>query len=99
MTNIPTNPDLFKDISQLIESAKNHIATHINTTLIILYWEIGNRIDQHILHNTRADYGEQIIRQLAQGLSLQYGKGFDYTNLSRMVKFSRLYPDKIVGSV
>jgi predicted nuclease of restriction endonuclease-like (RecB) superfamily len=99
MINALTNSDLFKDISHLIESAKNRIATHINTALIMLYWEIGNRIDQYILHNTRAEYGEQVIRQLAQKLSIQYGKGFDYTNLSRMIKFTRLYPDKIVASL
>ncbi|OGT49012.1 MAG: hypothetical protein A3E82_08720 [Gammaproteobacteria bacterium RIFCSPHIGHO2_12_FULL_38_11] len=77
--NLTTN--LFRDISQLIDSTKNHIAHYANTSLIILNWQIGQRINQDILKETRAEYGEQVVSQLAKQLKEQYGIGFDRPNL------------------
>jgi predicted nuclease of restriction endonuclease-like (RecB) superfamily len=86
--------NLLQDISQLIESAKNHVAQYANAALVMLYWQIGQRIHQDILNEERAEYGEQVVKQLAHELKERYGSGFDRPNLSRMIKFSRLYPDQ-----
>jgi hypothetical protein len=61
----------------------------------MLYWNIGSLINNEILNNSRAEYGEQMLYQLAKELILLYGNGFDRPNLSRMVKFSRLYNQEI----
>lgn len=58
----------------------------------MLYWNIGNLINKEVLDNKRAEYGEQVIVQMADELTKLYGSGFDRPNLSRMVKFARLYP-------
>ncbi|XBS67892.1 hypothetical protein ABLO99_02495 [Wolbachia endosymbiont of Armadillidium arcangelii] len=52
---------LLGNISNLIDRAENHLATHFNSTLVLLNWEIGSRIDQDILKHKRADYGKRII--------------------------------------
>ncbi|QQV75246.1 hypothetical protein H6P87_00796 [Rickettsia tillamookensis] len=44
--------------------------------------------------NNKAEYGEQILSQIAKRLTILYGNGFDFANLSRMVKFSKLYPSQ-----
>lgn len=82
------------DVSKLIEAAKIHVARYANSTLVILYWQIGSRINQHVLKNKRAGYGEKVIKQLSNHLSTHYSKGFDVPNLTRMVRFAKLYPEQ-----
>ncbi len=89
--HVTTN--IFKDISSLIETARNQVAHFANTTLVMLYWKIGRHINHDILKNDRADYGEQVIKQLATQLTLHYGSGLDIPNLTRMIRIAKLYPD------
>lgn len=86
---------LLDNIIAHIESTKSHVASYANSALVTLYWNVGSLINDEILYNTRAEYGEQILLDLAQELMLLYGNGFDRPNLSRMVKFSKLYPQEI----
>ena len=84
--------DLVDGIINLIESAKLHVATQTNSALVILYWHIGSRINSEILNNQRGEYGEKVIINISERLTLLYGSGFDRPNVIRMIKFSRLYP-------
>ena len=90
--NITTN--LFRDIQQLIESAKQRVSMEFKITHVLLNWHIGQRINQEILNNERAEYGKELIENLSTQLKIQYGQGYDKTALSRMIKFAKLYPDK-----
>lgn len=92
MTNITL--DLLNDISKLIESVRTKVAYHTNSALVILYWQIGKRIDRDILKGERAEYGKASVKQLGQQLTLQYGRGFSGSALLRMVQFARLFPDE-----
>lgn len=91
-----TEESLLLDISQLIETARSHLSRMANSTLVMLYWEIGRRINQEILKNQRAEYGKQVITKLSKQLTCQYGSGFDQPNLSRMTQFEKLYPEQQV---
>ena len=57
---------LFNDIRSIIDQARNEVATAFNSTLVLANWHIGNRINQEILNNERAGYGEKIIRKPRQ---------------------------------
>lgn len=85
---------LFKDISQLIESARTRVAHYANSSLVLLYWQIGQRIHHEVLKEERAEYGKKIIQQLAQQLNIHYGRGFNTRSLFRMVRFVKHFPDK-----
>lgn len=85
---------LFEEISSLIEKAKQNIAFYANSTIVLLYWQIGNKINCDILANKRAKYGKEIVQVLSDQLSQHYGAGFDRPNLSRMIRFANLYPDE-----
>ena len=89
--SIPGN--LIGDIRSLIETARHNVAVAVNAGLTILYWQIGNRIRQDILKEKRADYGKEILATLSQELTKEYGNGFSYTALTRMVRFAELFPD------
>lgn len=48
------------------------------------YFEIGRLIVEAQGGETRAKYGNGLIKEWSKILTLEYGKGYDYTNLSRM---------------
>ena len=84
---------LFQDIQELIVSAKEHVARSVNSSLVMLYWHIGNRIQKDILGQERAAYGEQIVAALGRQLTLTYGEGYSRASLFRMVQFAEVYPN------
>ena len=85
--------DLISDVLNLIETARHNVAVTVNTGLTILYWQVGNRIRQDILKEKRAEYGKKIVATLSQELTKEYGDGFNYTALTRMVRFAEIFPD------
>jgi len=87
-------PYLFNDISQLIEAAQTQAARYVNASLVMLYWQIGYKVNQSILKEERGEYGEKIIKQHGQQLMSQYGRGFSHSALFRMVQFSKLFPEQ-----
>ena len=87
MSNIINN-NLFEQIKDLIEQTKQNVAISVNSSLTMLYWEIGNKINQDILKNQRAEYGKEIVVTLSRQLQDNFGKGFDEKNLRRMMQFA-----------
>ena len=84
----PLSGNLISDIRRLIETARHNVAVTVNTSLTILYWQIGNRIRQDILKEKRARYGEEILPTVSAKLVPEFGNGFSARNLSRMVRFA-----------
>jgi len=94
-SNPPLVPkDLLGDIRKLIEETRSAVATTVNAGLTALYWRIGKRINEEILKGERADYGKQILATLSQELTRDYGRGFSYSSLTRMVLFAQAFPDR-----
>jgi hypothetical protein len=68
---------LLTDVAKLIEESRIKVARTVNSTLILLYWKIGTRINSEVLKNVRAEYGIQIILTLSKKLVIKYGKGWE----------------------
>lgn len=68
--------DLFIELSQLIDQTKQQVAVQANSALTLLFWQVGDRINQDILKNKRAEYGKQIVPTLSAQLENKYGKNF-----------------------
>jgi len=98
MDIVTKNQNVIEDITSLIEKSRSELATIVNSSLTILYWKIGDRINKEILSNQRAEYGKQIISTLSKHLVEQYGKGFEIRNLRRMVQFSQTFSDAEIVS-
>ena len=58
-----------------------------------MYWEVGQYIGSVLLGGERAKYGKKIVVKLSQQLVEKYGKVFEYTKVTRMIKFAELFPD------
>ena len=94
------NLRLFKEVSQLIEAAREHSLRYLNKTNVLLYWHIGHRINQDILDEKRAKYGENIIQDLALKLQTYYGRGFGRRVIERCIQFAKYFTEeKIVLSL
>lgn len=59
---------LMQDLRQIIEQARGHVAATANYALTTMYWHIGERINREVLGNQRAEYGKQIVSQVARQL-------------------------------
>jgi predicted nuclease of restriction endonuclease-like (RecB) superfamily len=91
---------LLRDIRKLIEQARSRVARATNVTLTVTYWMIGERIRREVLQEQRAEYGSEIIDKLAAKLIVEFGRGFNRTNLFNMVRFAEVFPNhKIVHSL
>ena len=84
---------LLKDVRRMIEETRSAVAVTVNAGLTMLYWKVGKRIYEEILKGKRAGYGERIVATLSQELSREYGQGFNYSSLTRMVRFAEVFPD------
>lgn len=67
--------EFVNEISQLIQSSKQRMTVAVNAELTLLYWHIGKRINDYILQGERAEYGQEVVKNLAQSLTEQFGKG------------------------
>jgi predicted nuclease of restriction endonuclease-like (RecB) superfamily len=91
---------LYHAIRTLIESAKTQVVIQVNQALVLTYWQIGKTIKADVLADDRAPYGAAMLKQLAERLTQEYGSGFSYSSLTRMVKFYTILPDEgIVATV
>jgi predicted nuclease of restriction endonuclease-like (RecB) superfamily len=61
-------------------------------------WQIGKRIQEEVIKSARAEYGKKIINNLAQDLSVEYGKGFSKPNILKMIKFHEQFQDEQIVS-
>lgn len=93
---VATAKDLTADISGLIQDARLAVARAVNSGLTLLYWRIGERIQRELLKGERADYGQQILATVAEQLTRDFGRGFSYSALTRMVQLYEVYPDQAI---
>ena len=88
------NTHLLLAIKQLIEQGKQQIAVSVNTTMSMLYWQIGKRINDDVLQNQRAEYGKQIVSTLSRHLTQEYGDGWGEKHLRQCMQFAQAFPDE-----
>jgi predicted nuclease of restriction endonuclease-like (RecB) superfamily len=83
---------LLKEIRELIMAARKAVVRNINTIQVITSFEIGRRIVEHQQKGAkRAEYGRQILKELAEQLFNEFGPGFSERNLRNMRKFYLVY--------
>ncbi|CDS52910.1 Putative cytoplasmic protein [Polaromonas sp. CG9_12] len=87
---VPVSQADFEEIAQLIAAARQRAMQAVNTTLIDLYWQVGQTISRKI---EQAQWGDGVVAQLAEHLArTQPGlRGFTTRNLFRMRQFYEAY--------
>ena len=86
--------DLLSDAKVIIESAQKTAFAAVNVALVNRNWLLGKRIaEEELKGEGRAEYGAEIIKNLAKNLTKTYGKGFTQRNLYNCEKFYEMYPE------
>lgn len=69
LTTVPGNYEAIRaGIVDLLKDARASSARSVNAIMTATYWEIGRRIvEQEQRGEARANYGDELIKQLAQG--------------------------------
>jgi predicted nuclease of restriction endonuclease-like (RecB) superfamily len=86
----PSMADDFDEVLRLIDGARTRAVAAVNTTLIQLYWEIGQHISRKI---ESAAWGEGVVDRLAEYIARAQPnlRGFTRRNLFRMRQFYETY--------
>lgn len=66
----------------------------VNNPLVLLFWEIGFKINETILHKKLAENGRDIVPALSVELKNKFGRNFEEKNLRRMRQFADQFADK-----
>ena len=94
MKKPPNTPEIqqFSEILQQIQTAKNRAIQKINSTLVELYWNIGQSISKQVELD---HWGKNTVEQLAIFIqsNAPETKGFNARNLWRMKQFYEVYKD------
>jgi predicted nuclease of restriction endonuclease-like (RecB) superfamily len=76
------------DIKQIIISARDKTFTAVNSAMVEAYWLIGKRIVEEEQHGKdRAEYGQEIIKNLSKELRNEFGTGFGERSLRDFRQF------------
>jgi predicted nuclease of restriction endonuclease-like (RecB) superfamily len=83
----------YQKIADVLTQARHAVWQATNAAMVATYWEIGKIIvEKEQEGQKKAKYGESLIKNLSQRLSQEFGKGFEYSNLTRMRNFYLTYP-------
>ena len=84
---------LIDNISSLWVTAKEKAINAVNTELLEANWQTGKYIVEFEQGGkVRAEYGKQLLVNLAKDLTLKNGRGFSRSNLLYMRKFYLSFP-------
>lgn len=85
---------LLEDVRAILQRARHKTFATVNTIMVDAYWNIGQRIVQEEQGgNARAEYGSQLIRNLARQLGDEFGSGVSVANLKNFRQFYLAFPD------
>ena len=88
--------NFYSKISEILKSVRNKVVQTVNTTMVETYFEIGKLIvEEEQNGKERAEYGKQILKELSNKLTKEFGKVFSEDNLSNMRKFYLTYQSQI----
>ncbi|MDE2797834.1 MAG: PDDEXK nuclease domain-containing protein [Gemmatimonadota bacterium] len=90
---IQSTGDLAADVRSMIAQTRDGVARTVNVGMTLLYWRIGKRIHYEILNEKRAEYGKEIVSTLSRQLTSEFGRGYNYSALTRMVRFADAFPE------
>ncbi len=81
--------NLLLEIRKTIKEAEQNLVKSVNRQKVILSWEIGKKIDQHLVEleeSSEGKYGKYLLEQLSEGA------GIDKRTLYQMHAFYKTYP-------
>jgi predicted nuclease of restriction endonuclease-like (RecB) superfamily len=93
-SSISRVPTSFTDeIKSIIRTARQKAFRAVNTAMVEAYWDVGRRIvEEEQNGDLRAQYGKQLLKNLALELQEEFSEGYDERELRRMRQFYLAFP-------
>ena len=86
-------PEFYRAIAGILQAARTKAYCAVNITMIDAYWKIGRKIvEEEQQGKERAEYGKELIQNLAMRLASDFGKGYGVTNLAYFRQFYLAFP-------
>ena len=89
---------LFSDVCGIIDGARGRIAVYANSEVCLTKWYVGKRIKEDVLYNQRAEYGKQIVKNLAKKLTEKYGSGWSDKSLLHCLRIAETFDESEIIS-
>lgn len=83
--------EFYENIKNVLQEARKRIYRNIQNEMVFAYWQIGKMIVEKQGGESRAKYGNGLIKELSIQLTKDFGKGFVERNLEQMRKFYLLF--------
>lgn len=85
---------LVNDVCNIIETGRKEAYVAAGKSAVITYWNIGRRIvKEEQQGKERAEYGAEVIKNLALKITPRYGASYNKRNLDYYQRFYLLFPD------
>ena len=86
------NYEEIETLVKKVEIGKAIRERQANRELVDIYWNIGKLIINAQGGKEKSKYGDEILKEWANKLSIKYGKGYNYTNMKRFRQFFLTFP-------
>lgn len=93
--NVSNN--LYLGVTNIIDHARQEVVVYVNKHANMMFWHIGQYINEDMGYKQYSAYGSKILATLSQRLTERYGKGYTYSAVTRMMKVAQYLtclPDK-----
>lgn len=78
----------YKAVKEILEAARSTAYRAVNFAMVQAYWNIGRVIvEEEQRGKATAGYGEYLIKELAERLTKEFGKGFTISNIKYFRQF------------
>jgi predicted nuclease of restriction endonuclease-like (RecB) superfamily len=85
---------LYESIKLVLNSAYKNVYRAANSGMVTAYWQIGRLIvEEEQGGSNRAAYGKQVLKDLSDKLTAEFGKGYTEPNLRNFRQFYLTFPD------
>ena len=85
--------DIYLDAQNIINETRKFAYNAVDIAMIRRNWLLGKRIvEEELLGENRAEYGKEIIKNLSEFLTKEYGKGYTKSSLYQFVQFYKYFP-------
>lgn len=69
---------IYLSIKEILTSAREKAYKAVNFAMVEAYWNVGKLIVEAQDGNERAEYGEELLKNLSKELTKELGKGFSF---------------------
>ncbi|MDO8140986.1 MAG: PDDEXK nuclease domain-containing protein [Candidatus Brocadiales bacterium] len=79
---------IYSRVREILDAARSGAYRAVNFAMVQAYWHVGRIIvEEEQKGKAKAEYGDYLIKELAERLTKEFGKGFDTRNLWFMRSF------------